>query len=152
MSGNLSLVVREATPADAAEIARLNAIFNAVPPDAEAVARRMAHCTGTERVLLAEIDGRAVGFACLWLFPVVCYARPYAEIAELFVEEEHRRAGIGRALLEFAAEMARLGGAHDLYVATAFRNTPAQRLYQETGFQNFDLRLRLALVNDEERD
>lgn len=152
MNGSPSLVVRAATPADAAEIARLNAIFNAVPADAESVARRMAHCAGTERVLLAEMDGRAVGFACLWLFPVVCYAQPYAEVAELFVEEEHRRQGIGRALLEFAAEMARLGGAHDLYVATAFRNTPAQRLYQKTGFQNFDLRLRLALVNDEERE
>lgn len=137
----MSLVIRQATPADAAAVARLNEDFNEVRTDVATMAARLERCITTERILLAEIDGLAVGFLSLWLFPVVCTPDPYAEVAELFVEEAYRRRGIGRALLEEAIEIARSEGAAELKVVTGFRNTAAQKLYYTVGFHNLALQL-----------
>jgi GNAT superfamily N-acetyltransferase len=137
----MSLLIRQATPADAAAVARLNEDFNEVRTDVATMAARIAQCLLTERILLAEIDGLAVGFLSLWLFPVICAPDPYAEVAELFVEEAYRRRGVGRALLEEAIEIARSEGAAELKVVTGFRNTAAQQLYYAVGFHNLALQL-----------
>lgn len=145
----MSLLVRQATPADAAAVARLNEDFNAVRTDVAAMAARLERCITTERILLAEIDGLAVGFLSLWLFPVVCAPDPYAEVAELFVEEAYRRRGMGRALLEEAIALATRAGATELKVATDFHNTAAQQLYYAVGFHNLALQLCHPIVNEE---
>ena len=137
----MSLLIRQATPGDAAAVARLNEDFNEVRTDVATMAARIAQCLLTERILLAELDGLAVGFLSLWLFPVICAPDPYAEVAELFVEEAYRRRGIGRALLEEAIEIARSEGAAELKVVTGFRNTAAQQLYYAVGFHNLALQL-----------
>lgn len=145
----MSLLIRLATPADAAAVARLNADFNDVQTDAAEMAARIARCTATERIFLAEIDGLAVGFLALWLFPIICAPDPYAEVVELFVEEAYRRRGIGRALLEAAIEVARLEGASALKLNTGFRNNAAQRLYFALGFHNLALHLARSTTHQE---
>ncbi len=52
---------------------------------------------------------------------------------DLYVEEKARGRGIGRALIEASAEVARNRGAHHLEWATAPDNLTAQRLYDSTG-------------------
>lgn len=146
----MTLLIRQATPADAAAVARLNKDFNKVRIDVATIAARLERCITTERILLAEIDGLAVGFLSLWFFPVVCAPDPYAEVAELFVEEAYRRRGVGRALLEEAIEVARSEGATELKVVTGFRNTAAQQLYHATGFHNLALQLCRPIVSEEE--
>lgn len=137
----MTLLIRQATPADATAVARLNKDFNDVDTDPIEMATRIARCIATERIFLAEIDGLAIGFLSLWLFPMVCYASPYAEIAELFVEEGYRRRGVGRALIEQAIETARREGATEIKLNTGFRNTAAQQLYYALGFHNLALHL-----------
>jgi ribosomal protein S18 acetylase RimI-like enzyme len=146
----MSLVIRQATPADAPAVAQLNHLFNGVPADAQGVAARIAHCTATERIFLAEVDGLAVGFLSLWLFPIVCYPEPYAEVSELYVGEGYRQAGVGAALMREAMEVARVEGAVELKVNTGFRNTAAQRLYTSLGFENLCLHLWTRLGGDTE--
>lgn len=143
----MSLVIRQATPADAAAVAQLNHLFNGVAPDVPGVAARIERCTATERIFLAEVDGLAVGFLSLWLFPIVCYPEPYAEVSELFVCEGYRNAGVGTALLRESIEVARVEGAAELKVNTGFRNTTAQRLYSSLGFENLCLHLWTRLGN-----
>lgn len=145
----MSLLIRQATPDDAAAVARLNEDFNEVRTDIDTMAARLERCITTERILLAEIDGLAVGFLSLWLFPVICAPDPYAEVAELFVEEAYRRRGIGRALLEEAIEIARSEGAAELKVVTGFRNTAAQQLYYTVGFHNLALQLCRSTASEE---
>lgn len=144
----MSLVIRQATPADAAAVAQLNYLFNGVAADAAGVAARIERCTATERIFLAEVDGLAVGFLALWLFPIVCYPEPYAEVSELFVGEGYRQAGVGTALMREAIEVARTEGAAELKVNTGFRNTAAQRLYTALGFENLCLHLWMRLGGD----
>ena len=146
----MSLVIRQATPADGAAVAQLNHLFNGVPADAQGVAARIERCTATERVFLAEVDGLAVGFLSLWLFPIVCYPEPYAEVSELYVCEGYRQMGVGTALMREAIEVARVEGAAELKVNTGFRNTAAQRLYTALGFENLCLHLWTRLGGDTE--
>jgi len=62
------------------------------------------------------------------------------EVAKMAVEESHRGAGIGRAVLEYAiAEAARLG-AHRLYLETNDRLVNAIHLYESVGFRHLDPR------------
>ncbi len=146
----MSLVIRQATPADAAAVAQLNHLFNGVAVDVSGVAARIERSTATERIFLAEVDGLAIGFLSLWLFPIVCYPEPYAEVSELFVCEGYRKAGVGTALMREAIEVARVEGAAELKVNTGFRNTAAQRLYSSLGFENLCLHLWTRLGGDEE--
>ena len=60
------------------------------------------------------------------------------EVAKMAVDETHRGAGIGRAILEYAiSEAARLG-AHRLYLETNSNLTNAIHLYESVGFRHLD--------------
>ncbi len=74
-----------------------------------------------------------VGYACLyWHFSSLVPAETVL-MNDLFVEESVRGQGIGRALIEASADVARRRGAHHLEWSTAPSNVTAQRLYDATG-------------------
>jgi GNAT superfamily N-acetyltransferase len=74
-----------------------------------------------------------VGYACLyWHFTSLVPAETVL-MNDLFVVDGRRGDGIGRALIEASAEVARARGAHHLEWATAPDNVSAQRLYDATG-------------------
>jgi GNAT superfamily N-acetyltransferase len=74
-----------------------------------------------------------VGFACLyWTFSSI-NAAEIAYLSDLFVANEHRGEGVGRALIEASAEAARARGAHHLEWLTAIDNRDAQYLYERVG-------------------
>lgn len=137
--------VRVATAEDAADLARLNAAFNGASEPAEALAARLADPARTEMALLAQVEGRAVGFAGLRLSPGLFYPEPRAELTELYVDPEHRRQGVGRTLTAYAEQLARAAGATELFVLTGFDNAEALALYRELGFADRELALRKEL-------
>jgi len=74
-----------------------------------------------------------LGYACLyWHFTSLVPAETVL-MNDLFVAAEARGQGIGRALIEASANIARQRGAHHLEWATAPDNATAQRLYDSTG-------------------
>jgi len=74
-----------------------------------------------------------VGYACLyWTFTSLVPA-PMVLMNDLYVEASARGEGIGRALIEASAEVARERGAQRLQWATQPENKTAQRLYDSTG-------------------
>ena len=78
-------------------------------------------------------DERLVGYACLyWHFTSLVPAETVL-MNDLFVAESVRGEGVGRALIEASAAVARERGAHRLEWATAPDNVTAQRLYDSTG-------------------
>jgi len=135
------LTVRIATPSDAPEIARLNRLFNGVAEPAENYAIRMGDPRRVDTPLLAEINGRVIGIANLRLLTAVFYSDPYAELTELFVEERARRLGAGAALVTFAEDLARRGGAVEMLILTDFYNQTAQQLYRKLGYEHYDIAL-----------
>jgi GNAT superfamily N-acetyltransferase len=78
-------------------------------------------------------DEGLIGYACLyWHFTSLVPAETVL-MNDLFVTESARGQGIGRALIEASADVARQRGAHRLEWATAPDNEAAQRLYDSTG-------------------
>lgn len=140
-----SLVISEATPADARALAGLLEIFNKVTTTAEMAARRIGVLKGLETVFLAFVDGVAVGLCSVRIVPNLSDDRPYAEVAELFVLSEHRRKGIARALMERAEALAAAKGSTHTFVQTGFKNATAQAFYRATGYGDYDLMMRKKL-------
>lgn len=129
------LMVRLAAPADADEVYRLNVAFNDVRATPAYIAAYLADEAQTERLYLAELEGRVVGMAGLRLLATPCDPEPYAELTELFVEAHARRHGVGRALVGAVEQQARAQGARRLVLVTAWHNGAAHRLYHALGYQ-----------------
>jgi ribosomal protein S18 acetylase RimI-like enzyme len=140
-----SLTVRVAVAEDAPELARLNAAFNGVQEPPERLAARLADPKCVETPIIAEIEGRTVGFACLRSVPSLCYDPTYAEMTELFVEESYRRQGVGRALVTCAERLAQENGATALVLLTGLENTLGQAFYRAMGYTDWELAMRKPL-------
>lgn len=132
---------RLAQISDAVELARLNRLFNGVDDSGEQIKQRLADPRRVETPLIAEIEGRVVGFAAVRVVPTIFYAAPHAELTELFVEEAYRRQGVARALVAAAESLAREGGADEMVILTDTDNEAAQALYLEMGFTQRELAL-----------
>jgi len=100
-------------------------------------------------VLLArDATGAARGFA--QLYPSFSSVRAVRTLIlnDLFVAPAARQAGVGRALLESAAQFAQDRGITRMKLSTAVENTPAQHLYEslewvrDTGFFEYNLDVR----------
>ncbi len=84
-------------------------------------------------LLAAWREDDLLGYACLyWHFTSLVPAETVL-MNDLYVVSEARGQGVGRALIEASAEVARARSAHHLEWATAPDNATAQRLYDATG-------------------
>lgn len=137
-----SITVRPATPADAVAIARLNEAFNDLRAGVEHIAAHLAERGQFERAFLAEVDGWAAGMACLRLLPCLCDPVPFAELTELFVDPPFRRLGVGRALIRHIEQAARAGGATELVLLTAWRNSEAHAFYHALGYRLYTVTMK----------
>lgn len=78
-------------------------------------------------------EERLAGYACLYWHYSSTRAVETVLMNDLYVDESLRGEGIGRALIEASAEVARKRGSPHLEWATRPDNTTAQRLYDSTG-------------------
>lgn len=84
-------------------------------------------------LLGARADGPLLGYACLYWHFTSLLAAETVLMNDLFVLPEARGRGVGRALIEASAGIARERGAACLEWATAPDNHTAQRLYDSLG-------------------
>ena len=82
---------------------------------------------------LAVVSGEAVGFSTLYFSYCSIAAAPVATLYDLYVVPQQRGAGIGKALIENAAVVARKRGMRQMVWVTAPDNHTAQRLYDRVG-------------------
>ena len=121
--------IRPAEPRDAGEFAELNRRFNGEP------GRLAASEAGSERVLVAELEGALVGFACVQILRTVCSDSPWAELTELFVDDASRCRGIGAALVSEAERIAWASGCGELVLRTRGDNSEARALFEGCGYE-----------------
>ena len=118
----------------------------------EAAARALGHRRGWESTKLTEekyrrlmetpayrsdfdvavvtSDGEFVATANLWMD-----ANGTAIVEPFSTAPEHRRKGLGRALMLFGIERVRLAGAHDAWVGSSVSNVASNGLYESVGFR-----------------
>jgi len=138
-------VIRDATAADLDEILRLNNLL--IPVDATAWTEQLE--TIEERrdwfahkqaegwpVLVAEDDGRVVGFCTYGAFRDNHKWEGYRFTAELtiHVDPEHHGTGVGRRLMDALVDRARADGLHTLIAAVDGANEGSIRFHERMGF------------------
>ena len=111
--------------------------FYRQPSEPERVRRFLAERLDRQQslILLALDNGTPVGFTQLYPSFTSTGLAPIFILNDLFVSPAARRAGVGRALLEAAAEFGRSSGAVRLALSTELTNVTAQALYERTGWK-----------------
>ena len=87
--------------------------------------RRQFHIDA-HQLLVAEVDGERVGFLA-WIVD-------HDGCEVLAIATDRPRAGVGAALIEAVAEVARARGVPRLHLTTTDANVGAQRFYESIGF------------------
>lgn len=90
-------------------------------------------------VHLAEVQGQIAGYMALKRLAWLHYGDRGLEIYHLFVAPEHRRSGIGRALIARAKDEACRLGCVELKVGTHPENRAAMDYYLSQGFAGQEL-------------
>lgn len=132
--------IRGAGPGDAADVARLlhdfNAEFDEPTPAVEVLAERAAELLAAGEIAVLLAGGGPDGLALLRFRRSVWLAGLDAYLEELYVAPARRGAGIGRALLDAAMDVAREAGAEHIDLNTGETDTAARALYESAGFSN----------------
>ena len=130
-------MIRPAGPADAGPIADLELDnLGADAWSATLVAAGVNDELPTVSYLVAEVDGRVVGYAA------ACVGADIAVPLGLGVARAHRRAGLATALLEGVLSLARGGGADRVLLEVRVDNAGALAFYAAAGFSEIDRRRR----------
>ncbi len=132
----MTYLIRDAAPADAAEIVAIIREMaeedrEATPVDAEYVRQYLA--AAGSGILLAEADGAPAGLLSYSFRPGLFHAAPSCLIELLIVRRDRRGCGIGGALLEALLSRAREARCAEASVSTMPGNPGAIRFYRSHG-------------------
>lgn len=132
----MGLTIRDARPPDAEALTRLVGQLG-YPTSAEAVGRRVERLASSEadRLVVAEVEGKVVGLASVHISLSVEYDEPAAKLSAIVVDEEHRRRGVGEALVAAMEAEARARGCCLIFLTTAERREDAHAFYSRIGFE-----------------
>ncbi len=84
------------------------------------------------KVILAEIDGEAVGFTVYFYNFSTFVGRPGIYLEDIYIRSEHRGSGIGKALMQHCARVALERGCGRIEMAVLHWN-PARSFYEQYG-------------------
>ncbi|MDR2986992.1 MAG: GNAT family N-acetyltransferase [Nocardiopsaceae bacterium] len=131
------LVVRSATPADAARIAELLTELG-YPAGVDDVAERLGYWArgDASQVLVAEVAGSVVGSISLHAIPYLERTGHWLRIESLVVDSGRRRGGLGGALMAAAERQARAWGCLQIEVTSLRSRVAAQSFYRRLGFDD----------------
>jgi len=134
-----TVVVRAATEADFAPVSALLAELGrpeVTPATEDAVrATYLRHIASpASSALIAERDGRAIGFIALHIRDRLSQPRPEAWVPDLIVTTSEHGGGAAQALLAAALEIARERGCYRLALESHYHRLRAHRFYEREGF------------------
>ena len=137
--------VREAKVEDAAEICglarELAETVGDEPPAEEAVKARLEELLDEPRarVLVAENEAGIVGGVSFWIKPDLAHGDTVVEVPMLVVAEDHRRAGVGKLLMEEVRNVASDNDASQIELVATRANVTAREFYRSLGFVETDV-------------
>jgi TetR/AcrR family transcriptional repressor of bet genes len=90
--------------------------------------------TDTSVIFVARVDERPVGFTQLYSSYCSVDATPIWVLYDLYVQQDARRLGAGKALMNRALAHAKASGASRIDLETEIDNVNAQQLYESLGY------------------
>ena len=125
---------RKTDARDFLRLVRELARYEKLKPPTPAAGRRMVGDIGRRiHVLMAEVDGRRVGYA-IYLFTYSSFlARPTLYLEDVFVLPEQRGKGVGKAFFDALFKAARKARCGRMEWTVLNWNTPAIKFYDGLG-------------------
>jgi GNAT superfamily N-acetyltransferase len=111
------------------------------PPSSEARERLRQHLTASPPLFhsfLAELEGEPVGYITYYFTYSTFLAAPTLFLEDIFVQEKHRRSGIGRALFRHCVQEALDKGCGRIEWCVLDWNTKAMEFYLAQGGEKMD--------------
>lgn len=137
--------IRPATEADVQllfdlilELASYEKMADQVAGDPEVLRRSLFEEKAAEALLLETADGEAVGYAIFFTTFSTFECRSGIWLEDVYVRPEHRRGGIGRAVMEHLANLALDRGHVRLDWVALEWNEPALNFYNQLGARRLD--------------
>lgn len=133
--------IRHLAGSDAAPLARLITQLG-YPTDAAQMARRMESIASEPRThaFVAESDTRVVGMIAVTLHRGYEYDGFLGEVINVVVDEDARRGGIGKRLMQAGEQWLREQGVRRIKINTSYRRTDTHRFYERMGYTSTGLR------------
>lgn len=130
------MLIREGDVNDAQVLAGLLGDLD-YPNTPEAIAERIVAMAANpdSRLLVAESEGRAVGFISLHFIPQIALAGEFCRISYLCVSSESRGGGIGQQLLDEAERLAADRGCDRMEVHSHTRRVRAHVFYARAEYE-----------------
>ena len=94
---------------------------------------------GIYRTLVAEIDGKVVGFVGYCTLEAFEYSGGYIKILALATDVKYQKTGIGTALLGAVEHHARNNGIPVITLNIGEQRSDANSLYEKRGYQKYSL-------------
>jgi GNAT superfamily N-acetyltransferase len=131
-----AVTIRVARSSDAVAIARLTTQLGYDLTES-AAADRLSRILlrSDQQFLVADLDGRSVGWVHVVLAEYVD-AEAFVVIGGLVVDRDHRRLGIGRALMGRAEVWAKERGCSMVRLSSSATRDAAHRFYESLGYTN----------------
>jgi predicted N-acetyltransferase YhbS len=136
----MTLVIRDAKPADAGALAALIAALGYEVTEAEIGERLIALDAAAPKSLVAVLDGAVIGCLTLSIMRVLHRPKPVGRISMLVVDENRRGAGIGARLVAAAEERLRALGCGLIEVTSNVRRERAHAFYERLGYERTSYR------------
>ena len=137
--------IRPATEADVQllydlilELAAYEKLGDSVAGTAETLHHSLFEQEAAEALLIETANGEAVGYAIFFTNFSTFECRPGIWLEDVYVRPEHRRGGIGLAVMEHLAQIARKRGYVRLEWCALEWNEPALDFYEKIGARRLD--------------
>jgi len=120
------------------ELAEYEKLADKVAGDAEILRRTLFEEKAAEALMIESADGEAIGYAIFFTTVSSFECRPGIWLEDVYVRPEHRRGGIGRAVMGHLAQLAHQRGHVRLEWVALDWNEPALNFYEGLGAERLD--------------
>ena len=92
-------------------------------------------------------DDKEIAWAFLYIIKNSRHKEPYGFFENLYVEEEYRKQGIGKKIINVLIEEAKKNNCHKILATSRHSKPKVHTLYEKFGFKNHGLEFRMDLMN-----
>lgn len=137
-----NILIRRVIKSDIATVSKLAIELIDSVKNSEGIARdvlsensRNALTNPNSYILVAETEGKVIGFISFMTRNTIVHSGPCGLIDELVVSKRHRRKGVGKELIKAAVEECKKLRCCEVEVSTEFTNVNAREFYKHCGFE-----------------